>query len=158
MLHGADLALAKRYMSTRENAKKRKIPFDLSLKKAAELLSETRCAVTGKLFTSKGGMDATSLSFERIDASVGYVDDNVIAVTNKVNSFKGSTLDLFVKDDNKVLTDEEKIKLLRKVLYRIEKRVKAKQKPPVYKGAQRVTINDSAVERYRKRFGEHLLR
>lgn len=154
MIYGADLSLAKRHVSTFESAKKRKLEFDLSLADTAELMSQTRCAITGKLFTDKGGVTPTSLTFERIDPTQGYVGGNVTAVLGSVNAFKGSTLDLFLRDEKRVLTDEQKIKLLRKVLYRIEKRVKAKNKPPRYAGASEITLTSTAAQKFYERFNK----
>lgn len=60
---------------------------------------------------------------ERINASLGYTPENTIAVTHAANSEK-SRLDAFMKGT--VITNEVKLKLLRKAAYQIEKLLKIK--------------------------------
>lgn len=96
------------YLSKSENARKRKIKFDMSLITFANLKQQKFCQYSGIAFDQN---TEHSFSFERIDNNVGYIDGNVIAVSNAINNERGS----FTEGEliERLNTINEKIKLLK---------------------------------------------
>lgn len=71
-------------------------PFELSFKESVKLFKATDvCYYTGQPFDDFG-----DITFERINPFDGYVKGNVVLVKSKVNSFKGFTLDKFIKENS----------------------------------------------------------
>ncbi|EPT1451951.1 hypothetical protein ACVOZ6_003539 [Escherichia coli] len=85
---------------------------------AAMNLPEGTCAYSGKRFQDLG-----DITFERIDPNKGYVPGNVVFVSKAANDLK-ARLDAFEKSPG--ITDEMKLKLLRKAAYRMSKRIEGK--------------------------------
>lgn len=113
-------SLMNKLRSKVSNSKKAGLETELSsisIRELIDIIGNGTCAYTGEEF--KDLQDAT---FERINPNKGYINGNVVMVKASVNNIKGVTLDRFVKD--KTLTDECKIKLLRKVTYQLEKKLK----------------------------------
>ncbi|ADI96264.1 putative Srd anti-sigma factor [Acinetobacter phage Ac42] len=96
------------YLAKSENARKRKIKFDMSLITFANLKQQKFCQYSGIAFDQN---TEHSFSFERIDNNVGYIDGNVIAVSNAINNERGS----FTEGEliERLNTINEKIKLLK---------------------------------------------
>lgn len=80
-----DIDIARKYLNISNSASERQIPFTLSLKKIKELLSENSCYYSGVEFTSEGD-DAKT--FDRVDSTKGYTDNNVVVCTSKINKRK----------------------------------------------------------------------
>jgi hypothetical protein len=57
--------------------------FDLSFRKCKRLLMTKRCYYTGKPFD-----DTDTLTFDRVDNSKGYTDNNVVACSRSFNELK----------------------------------------------------------------------
>lgn len=92
-----------RFIKKMMESVERGIEFDLRPSQHKQIDNATTCAYTGAPLTSTAGQ-ANSRTFERIDPTKGYVDGNVVAVTNAINKFKGETVDRLVhfsgKNDN----------------------------------------------------------
>lgn len=79
----------KKLNSTVESARRRNKEFSLTLLYTNNLMKHTHCAYTGKPFVNEINHD-DSMTFERIDNSIGYVDGNVIPVCASINHLRGS--------------------------------------------------------------------
>jgi len=120
-----DILTARRYTSKENSARKKNIPFSLSFGFTRELVNACKCAYTGVCLTLSDNRDS-SLTFERIDPLDGYSESNTVTVSAAVNHLKGSTLDVFLHD--KTLSDEIKLRILNKIVYRLRKRIETKKK------------------------------
>lgn len=74
------------YENLKTSAKKRGKKFELSFESFLKIYNSTHCAYSGIEFD---GVNCI-LSFERIDCSKGYVDGNVIAIDQYINSVRSS--------------------------------------------------------------------
>jgi hypothetical protein len=83
-----DLHVAKKMVAIKTSADARGIHFDMSLKKVRQLLNTKRCFISG-LPLNKIQHDPNQLTFDRLDNTKGYTDDNVVACSFKVNQLKG---------------------------------------------------------------------
>lgn len=122
-----DVFLAKGYINKAKNAEDRKLDFNLDLNDWREIFTTPFCPVTGRKLlvgTRKDGVPCPDdlLTVERLNPRLGYVKGNVVAMSYVANNAK-SHLDQFVHLTN--ITDAEKVKLLRKSLYQLEKEMKA---------------------------------
>lgn len=79
----------KKLNSTIKSAHHRNKEFSLTLLYTNNLMKHTHCAYTGKPFVNEINHD-DSMTFERIDNSIGYVDGNVIPVCASINHLRGS--------------------------------------------------------------------
>jgi hypothetical protein len=82
-----DLEVANKLIKLYQSSKDRKIDFDLTLKKVRQLLQVKTCYYTGVPFEEDGPL---SRSVDRVDSSLGYVDDNVVACTVDINGKKAN--------------------------------------------------------------------
>lgn len=73
------------FKAKRENAKQRKIHFDMSFISFKNLKEQTHCQYSGFPFSDKH-----EFSFERIDNNIGYVDGNVIVVSRAINTARSN--------------------------------------------------------------------
>ena len=89
-----DLDVAKKLLAIKSSADSRGIEFDLSLKSVRKLLNAKKCFISGVVMNRIAG-DENQLTFDRLDNSRGYVDDNVVACSLKMNRLKG---DLTIDD------------------------------------------------------------
>lgn len=112
-----DIAWAKGYLSKVESSRQRGIEFTLTFAEYSDLLSTTVCGYSGI------ELNYSNRTIERINPEIGYVAGNVIAVSAKANGQK-SALDQFIKEVH--ISDEMKLKLLRKAAYQMEKKIKVK--------------------------------
>jgi hypothetical protein len=87
-----DLIVAKKILHLAQSAKDRNLEFDLSFKTVKRLLSVKRCYYTNEEFEELGGKSRT---IDRIDASIGYIEGNVVACTSE---FNGKKCNLTVKE------------------------------------------------------------
>lgn len=80
-----DLEVAKKMLNLKQSADSRNIKFDLSFTTLKELMEQKKCFYTGRLLETKGDF---SLSIDRIDNKLGYIDGNVVACTVDINRKK----------------------------------------------------------------------
>lgn len=146
MTNYADLQLAKKYISKYKGAKNNGVPFDLSLNRVKEMIDKGVCEYTGEAFSGMHGTDPATMSIERIDPRIGYIDSNVIGVTHQANQIKGATLDLLMHDDR--LSSEAKLKMLRRMEYRLAKTVKEEK---AAKAAEKAEAERLAIEEAERR-------
>jgi hypothetical protein len=83
----SDLEVAKKMLKIYQSAQDRKLKFDLSFESVRKLLSYPACYYTNKPFEEEG---AFARSFDRIDSSEGYVENNVVACTVDINGKKSN--------------------------------------------------------------------
>lgn len=77
------------YNHLKASAKKRKIPFDISIAEFYEITIPISCPVLGiPLVFNLGSAQDNSVSFDRKDSTRGYSYDNIIVVSNRVNKLK----------------------------------------------------------------------
>lgn len=117
-----DLRIARSYNSKSDDARNRNLQFGLTLNDWTKLMSQPTCLYSGVVFSTRGD-SPNARSMERVNPVLGYTPENTIAVTKAANQEK-SSLDAFVK--GKVITNDVKLKLLRKATYQIEKLLKMK--------------------------------
>lgn len=83
----SDLEIAKKMLKIYQSAQDRKLKFDLSFESVKKLLSYHTCYYTNKPFEADG---VFARSFDRIDSSQGYVENNVVACTVDINGKKSN--------------------------------------------------------------------
>lgn len=79
------------YSRLKQSAKKRNIPFDLTLSDMYQISFPLTCPILGirlRWYWNKGHDD--SYSFDRIDSSIGYTFDNIQIISNKANRAKNN--------------------------------------------------------------------
>lgn len=103
-----DSRVVEKYTRILLSANKRGIEFDLTLKKIRSLLNTRKCFFTGVELTHLPDLD-NSLTFDRVDNSVGYIDSNVVACSRKFNFMKAN---LEVEDIRLLSQGLKKFKLL----------------------------------------------
>jgi len=73
----------------RASAKKRGIPFELTMDDLNEISIPLTCPILGMpVFFNTGQVNDNSISFDRIDNTKGYVPDNIIAISYRANRLK----------------------------------------------------------------------
>jgi hypothetical protein len=80
-----DLFVAKKMLHLSQSANSRGLEFSLSFKTVKRLLECKRCYYTNDLFEEVG---LKSRTIDRVDAAIGYLDNNVVACTSEINSKK----------------------------------------------------------------------
>ena len=83
----SDLEVAKKMLKIYQSAADRKLEFNLSFESVKKLLSYQTCYYTNKKFEDDGPF---SRSFDRIDSSKGYIENNVVACTVDINGKKSN--------------------------------------------------------------------
>ena len=94
----SDMDLAIRYVRKLQSCKGRNIEFNLSLKRYKQLILTKRCFYTGVLMNDIEH-HPKQLTLDRIDASVGYTDENTVACCLDINRKKS---DLTIKEIEKI--------------------------------------------------------
>ena len=61
----------------------------MSLKKVRKLLNTKKCYISGETL-NRINSDPNQLTFDRLDNSKGYTDDNVVACSLRMNRLKDS--------------------------------------------------------------------
>jgi len=74
--------------SSKQRAKEKNIEHTLRLKDVVELYGEGRCAVTGEMLERGGETRDNSPSLDRVDNEKGYVKDNVVVMSWRLNRIK----------------------------------------------------------------------
>lgn len=83
----SDLEVAKKMLKIYQSAADRKLEFNLSFESVKKLLTYPTCYYTNKKFEDDGPL---SRSFDRIDSSKGYIENNVVACTVDINGKKSN--------------------------------------------------------------------
>lgn len=83
-----DLIVAKRYAGLASSADSRGIEFALSLKKVKYLMKQKHCYYTGVPMSDEEC--PTQRTFDRVDNTKGYFDNNVVVCTREINMKKGT--------------------------------------------------------------------
>jgi hypothetical protein len=122
----SDLEIAKKMLKIYQSAQDRKLKFDLSFESVKKLLSYQTCYYTNKPFEADG---VFARSFDRIDSSEGYVENNVVACTVDINGKKSN------------LSFDEIECLYNKLCV-----LKAKKTPPASKKAQVNKVQEVQIE------------
>jgi hypothetical protein len=84
----SDVDIAQKLLAIKSSADSRGIEFNLSLRKVKKLLSTKKCYISG-VELNKVQKDDNQLTFDRLDNSKGYIDDNVVACSLRMNRLKG---------------------------------------------------------------------
>ena len=82
-----DLDVASKITQLNRSALDRKLHFSLSFKTVKRLLTVKRCFFTNVEFQPTGPY---SRSIDRIDTTLGYIEDNVVACTVDINGKKAN--------------------------------------------------------------------
>jgi hypothetical protein len=85
----SDLEVAKKLVAIKTSADSRGIDFDLSLKRVRQLLNTKKCFISG-VKLNRIQQDPNQLTFDRLDNTKGYTDDNVVACSLRFNRLKDS--------------------------------------------------------------------
>lgn len=79
------------YNALKGSAKKRGIPFELSMNDLNNLSFPLTCPILGiPLYFNTGTARDDSYSIDRLKSSKGYSIDNIIVVSNRVNTLKSN--------------------------------------------------------------------
>lgn len=82
-----DIQVAKKFMALKTSAESRGIEFGLSLKKVRQILNTKKCFISGTKL-NRIEKSPNQLTFDRIDNTKGYVDDNIVACSLSANQLK----------------------------------------------------------------------
>ncbi len=85
----SDLDVAKKMVAIKTSADSRGIEFNMSLKKVRSLLNTKKCFISGAKL-NRIQQDPNQLTFDRLDNTKGYTDDNVVACSLRINRLKDS--------------------------------------------------------------------
>lgn len=83
-----DLTVAKKMLHLAQSAKDRNLDFNLTFKTVRRLLTVKHCYYTNVEFDESIPNGPNCRTIDRIDASIGYVENNVVACTQEINSKK----------------------------------------------------------------------
>lgn len=78
------------YNHLKSSAKRRNIPFDLTLIDLNNFTFPINCPITGEKLKYKGSLEDNTYSFDRIDSSKGYTIDNLIIISWRANKLKNN--------------------------------------------------------------------
>lgn len=78
------------YNHLKSSAKKRNIPFDLTIDQLNNFTFPLTCPITGVKLKYKGSLEDNTYSFDRIDSSKGYTIDNLIIISWRANKLKNN--------------------------------------------------------------------
>jgi hypothetical protein len=90
MLGKSDVDIAKRLVRTEQSANSRNHEFGLSFNALKKVLNTKKCFFTGVKLNTTDESHPNYLTLDRVDASEGYVDSNVVACANFFNQKKGN--------------------------------------------------------------------
>lgn len=82
-----DFDVARKMVSVYNNAESRDLEYTMTFAKTKRLMSQKKCAFTKVLFEKDGD---NKRSFDRLDNSIGYTNDNVVACTIRINRLKSN--------------------------------------------------------------------
>lgn len=89
MEKASDLEVARKMVAIKTSADSRGIEFDMSLRRVRQLLNTRKCFISGAAL-NRNQNDPNQLTFDRLDNSKGYTDDNVVACSLRLNRLKDS--------------------------------------------------------------------
>ena len=78
------------YNSLKSSAKKRGIPFSLTIPELNNLTFPITCPILGIPIRFNNTQQDDSISIDRIDSSLGYSIDNIIVISWKANKLKSN--------------------------------------------------------------------
>ena len=103
-----DWLIAKKLLSIRSSAFSRGLDFNLSFKSLKKILRSKKCFYTGIPF----GVNADNLfTLDRVDASLGYVEGNVVACSAVFNGKKSNLTKKEILDMAQKIKTRDKAKL-----------------------------------------------
>jgi hypothetical protein len=85
----SDLDLASKMVSLSQNARSRRLEFTLSLPRLRQLMTRRTCFYTGTPLVDDPS-SPNHRTIDRMDASLGYTDDNCVACANFFNQKKNN--------------------------------------------------------------------
>ena len=94
-----DVKVAGKFMQLKDSAQSRGIEFDLTLNRVRQLMNRKICYYTGIRFVKDDHNSPNYPTVDRIDASRGYTDDNVVMCVKYINNAKTN---LTIKDMKKI--------------------------------------------------------
>lgn len=100
-----DSNIAKKLVMLEKSALDRGIEFNVSFKKLKQLMNSKKCFYTGALLTSIEN-DDNKFTIDRVDASKGYVDNNIVQCSLRFNRMKAN----LTIDDIKLIARKLKTK------------------------------------------------
>jgi spore cortex formation protein SpoVR/YcgB (stage V sporulation) len=83
-----DIIVAGKYIQLKDSAKSRGIDFELSLKRVRQLMTQKVCYYTRIRFVKDDQNSPYYPTVDRIDASKGYTNDNVVMCVKYINNAK----------------------------------------------------------------------
>jgi hypothetical protein len=89
-----DLDIANKLIKLHQSAGSRGIEFGLSFAMVKKLLTAKKCYYTDVKFEPEGLL---SRSIDRVDSSIGYLDNNVVACTVDINGKKSNLTNLEIE-------------------------------------------------------------
>lgn len=90
VLGGYDKPIKSLYNSLKYSAKKRNIPFNLTLVDLNNLTFPITCPILGIPIRFNRKQQDDSISIDRIDSTLGYEIDNIIVISWKANRLKSN--------------------------------------------------------------------
>lgn len=86
-----DIEIAKKYTNKANNAAKKGHSFELTFAEFKRVINAKYCYFTGIELTNTSGteINATDVTIDRVDNSLGYVKGNVAPCCHAYNLFKG---------------------------------------------------------------------
>lgn len=111
-----DRKLTNKYLRKIDNAKSRKIEFNLTYAEYKRIMTRKRCAYTGFTLTlhTTGNPVGNDVTLERIDETKGYTLENCIAVSYTANNvksvFENTGAPLNVNDAIRMFANIDKLK------------------------------------------------
>jgi hypothetical protein len=95
----ADIKIAGKFMQLKDSAVSRGIEFDLTLNRVRQLMAQKLCYYTRIRFNKDDSNSPHYPTVDRIDASKGYTNDNVVMCVKYINNAKTN---LTIKDMSKI--------------------------------------------------------
>ena len=88
-IHITSKDLKQIFNNLKASAKKRNIPFALTISDLNELSIPLTCPVLGiPVYFNTGQVNDNSISFDRINNDIGYIPGNIIAISYRANRLK----------------------------------------------------------------------
>lgn len=88
-----DVGYAERYIKKSENAKMRRIQFELTFSEYKRIVTRKNCYYTGIRMTNYNPSLPTHVTIDRIDSALGYTKDNCVGCANVANAIKNAILE-----------------------------------------------------------------
>ena len=85
----SDVDVARKMVQLSDSARDRGKPFNLTFATVKKILTRKTCYYTGEILTNESN-SPNQRTVDRIDASKGYIEGNVVACTKDFNQRKGN--------------------------------------------------------------------